>query len=107
MMTAIQYLPEVISRINRRFNPLKIVLFGSHARGAADPGSDLDVLVVFRSPLASKRTTTVQILSAVSDLPVAVDCIVTTDSELEMQKQKKYSIVAIALNEGKVVSESD
>ncbi|MFN0135590.1 MAG: nucleotidyltransferase family protein [Phycisphaerae bacterium] len=31
----------------RRFHPQRIVLFGSHARGAAEPGSDVDLLVTF------------------------------------------------------------
>jgi uncharacterized protein len=30
---------------------LKLVLFGSHARGDAEPGSDIDVLVVLDGPV--------------------------------------------------------
>ncbi len=30
---------------------LRLVLFGSHARGDAVPGSDIDVLVVLRGPV--------------------------------------------------------
>ena len=30
---------------------LRVVLFGSHARGDAVPGSDIDVLVVLRGPV--------------------------------------------------------
>ena len=34
-------------RIVRDFDPLQIILFGSHARGDADDQSDIDLLVVF------------------------------------------------------------
>ncbi len=40
------YLAEVIDRIVRKFHPVKIILFGSWARGSAREDSDLDLLVV-------------------------------------------------------------
>ena len=43
METAIR---EMTRRIIEQFNPIKIVLFGSHARGTAVPDSDIDLLVI-------------------------------------------------------------
>ena len=37
---------EMVRRIVERFNPEKIVLFGSHAREDAGPDSDADILVI-------------------------------------------------------------
>ena len=37
---------QMANRITKRFNPEKIVLFGSYARGTADNNSDADLLVV-------------------------------------------------------------
>ncbi len=37
---------EVVDRIVRAVNPLRIILFGSAAKGEMKAGSDLDVLVV-------------------------------------------------------------
>lgn len=37
---------QFASRIAREFDPEKIILFGSHARGDAGPHSDVDLLVV-------------------------------------------------------------
>jgi predicted nucleotidyltransferase len=101
-----QYIPEVVSRISRRFNPRRIVLFGSHAKGTSLPGSDVDVLVVFRGKLASKRKRMGEILSSVSDMPVSVDCVVTTEDEIPGLLEKNYSIVSVAVKEGKTVYES-
>lgn len=36
----------LIAQIANRFQPARIVLFGSHAAGVADSGSDVDLLVV-------------------------------------------------------------
>ena len=37
---------EMVRRIAARFEPDRIVLFGSHARGDAGPDSDVDLLVI-------------------------------------------------------------
>jgi predicted nucleotidyltransferase len=37
---------EMVRRIVERFDPERIILFGSHARGTANPDSDIDLLVV-------------------------------------------------------------
>ncbi len=37
---------EMVNRIVEHFDPEKIILFGSHARGEAGPDSDVDLLVV-------------------------------------------------------------
>lgn len=42
-------LREIRDRIVRRVNPLKVILFGSHAYGSPGEDSDLDILVVLHS----------------------------------------------------------
>ena len=46
-------LRELRSRFEALYGPrlVRLVLFGSHARGDAEPGSDIDVLVVLEGPL--------------------------------------------------------
>lgn len=47
MPTGPPWLPhEIVDRIVRSLAPEKIFVFGSHARGSARPGSDVDLLVV-------------------------------------------------------------
>lgn len=48
-------LVEVVRRILTIGSPLKIVLFGSHAKGAARPDSDLDLLIIEESNLPRSR----------------------------------------------------
>lgn len=41
-----QLLAEVVRRILTIGSPIKILLFGSHAKGTARPDSDLDLLII-------------------------------------------------------------
>jgi uncharacterized protein len=39
---------DVVQRLVSEFDPDQIILFGSHAWGKPDDGSDLDLLLLFR-----------------------------------------------------------
>jgi len=47
-MTSVEEIRRLSRRIGRDFQPVRIVLFGSHARGDAAEDSDVDLLVVLR-----------------------------------------------------------
>jgi len=74
-MTNEQYLPIITARIVERFHPLKVILFGSMARGDARPDSDLDLLVVLPH-VENKHSAMVEIFRALSDIPAPVDVLV-------------------------------
>src|SRR5205807_6888660 len=63
--------------IIRKFDPERIILFGSHARGEAGPDSDVDLLVVMAVP-GSKRDKTVEIAAALHEFRIPKEIIVTT-----------------------------
>ena len=91
-------------RIVERFDPLRIVLFGSQACGDSDPRSDFDLLVVL--PRADDmREAAVAIQSALCDLPVSKDIIVTTPDEIARRGELIGSVLRPALREGKVIYE--
>jgi len=46
---------------------VKLILFGSHARGEANPDSDIDLLAVFKSPISQ-----VQEISYMSELCIKI-----------------------------------
>ena len=97
-------LPEAIDRIVRRFNPLRIILFGSWARGDARPDSDIDLLVVL-SKVENKRQTTIQIGNELSDLPTSKDIVVTTPDEIRERGNLVGDVLRPALREGKIIYE--
>ena len=99
-----ELISTMTERIVRAFNPVQIILFGSHARGDAHPQSDVDLLVVF-SELADKRKTAVDIRRALADLPVAKDILVTTPEELARQHDWIGTILRTAQREGEILYE--
>jgi predicted nucleotidyltransferase len=103
MMTA-DLIETMTDRIVRDFHPLRLILFGSHARGDARPDSDVDLLVVL-SQAANKRLVAVEIRRALADLPVCKDIIVTTPEEIARRGDLVGTVLRPALREGKVLYE--
>jgi predicted nucleotidyltransferase len=98
-------LPEIVERITRKFHPVKIILFGSWARGEAREDSDVDLLVVL-SKVEHKRKTAIEVLRALNGLPISKDVVITTPQEIEKYGNAAGDILRPALEEGKVIYES-
>lgn len=57
-MTAPRLVPsELLDPVVAYFNPRRVILFGSHARGNAGPDSDIDLLVVLDDDAPPERVT--------------------------------------------------
>jgi predicted nucleotidyltransferase len=100
------YLSEVIDRIVHKFHPVKIILFGSWARGSARDDSDLDLLVVLPK-VEHKRKAAIEVLRALNGLPITKDVVVTTPQEIKERGQVVGYILRPALEEGKIIYESN
>jgi len=93
---------ETVRRIVEQFDPEKIILFGSHARGTAGPDSDVDLLIVL--PVrGSKRDKQLDIRAALHDVPLPKDIIVTTPEDFAWRKEIPGTIERPAAREGKVL----
>jgi len=103
-MVASDFIPIVTERIAGKFDPLKIILFGSIARGDETKDSDLDLLVVLPS-IRDKHQTTLEVRRSLSDLPVCRDVFVTTPEKMEKRSRRVGDIVRDAVREGKVIYE--
>jgi len=88
------------------FDPLRIVVFGSYARGEARPGSDLDLLVVLPD-VENKREAAIAMRRVLPGLQVAKDVVVTTPDEAARRRDSTWHIVGSALREGKTVYRKD
>lgn len=95
-------LDEIVRRIVERFDPERIILFGSHARGAAGLDSDVDLLVVMPVE-GSRREKAVEIGVALHDIRVPKDIFVTTPEDFEWRKEIVGTIERPAAREGKVL----
>ncbi len=97
---------ETIKRIIPTFNPEKIFIFGSYAKGTANEDSDLDILIEFRE-VEHKRKLAIQIRKLLANFPIATDILVISQDEESKYKQKKWSIYYHALKEGKLIYERE
>ena len=88
--------------IVERFDPERIILFGSHARGTAGADSDVDLLVVMEV-LGSRRRKAAEIGAALHRFRVPKDIVVTTPAEFEWRKDVPGTIERPADREGRVL----
>ena len=104
-MTPDEQLVELmVQRIVAAFRPLRVILFGSRARGQAGRWSDVDLLVVLPE-VEDKRRATVYIRRVLRDLPVSKDVVVTTPEEIARRATLPGTLLRHALAEGRVVYE--
>jgi predicted nucleotidyltransferase len=94
----------LIERIAERFSPDKIILFGSCARGDADPDSDIDLLVLFRE-VADPHKRAAELYASLVDFPRATDIVVSTTSRFERYRDVANTVYWPASREGKVLYE--
>lgn len=97
-------LPLICERLVRRFHPLRIVVFGSQARGNATDASDLDLLVVVPNGTAAKAVLT-EMYESLADLPIGKDIVLATPSQIERYGTLVGAILKPALEEGVAIYE--
>ena len=95
---------DLIAQIATKFRPDRIILFGSYAYGTPLPESDVDLLVVMKTPLRETQQA-LQIRQAVNPL-FGVDILVCTPSRLEQRIKLGDSFLQEITRFGKIVYES-
>lgn len=93
---------DATERIVEAFDPERVILFGSRARGEERVHSDVDLLVVLPR-LENKREAAVAIRRMLSDLPMAKDIVLTTPEEIKRRGDLVGTVLRPALREGKVL----
>ena len=96
---------KAVDRLVQAFDPLRIIIFGSYARGDAQPGSDLDLLVVLPT-VENKREAALAMRRELSGCAVGSDVVVTTPDEIERRGWIIGTVLREALREGHIVYES-
>ena len=95
-------------RLVAQFQPKRVILFGSQARGAADARSDVDLLVVcsLDTSRGSRRALRVAMDRALRGLDMATDIIVLTPEEFDRDRHIPGTVARPAWREGIVLYEA-
>lgn len=93
---------EIVRRIVSRFNPDKIILFGSHARGDAGPDSDIDLLILFPEVENPVRRQAELYRAFIGSSASPKDLVVSTTERFERYKDTVNTVYP-AWREGRVV----
>ena len=90
--------------VAERFQPSKIILFGSYAHGIPHADSDVDILIVM--PARNTTDMAVKIHLALMP-PFPIDIIVRTPAEMSWRLKERESFLVEIVEKGKVLYEAD
>lgn len=95
---------KLTQHIVERFQPQRLILFGSRARGDAQDDSDFDLLIV--APSEEPRwQRTVPVYRALAGLGIPKEIVWWTPEEIDEWRGVKAHFINTALREGKVLYE--
>jgi predicted nucleotidyltransferase len=96
-------LGEVVGRLVRAYQPERVYLFGSAARGDAGPDSDYDIVVVVADDSPPSRLDEGAAYQALVGTGAAVDVLVYRASDFYGRLPLRASLPATVIREGKLL----
>ncbi len=103
-MTAKEMITEAAGILAREAGPhARIILFGSHARGDAQVGSDLDFLVI-EPEVEGRHREMVRLRRSLRGIDAPIDVLVYSEEEARAWGRVPGTAIHDALQEGKVLA---
>jgi predicted nucleotidyltransferase len=96
-------LARVIERLAEAFQPERIYVFGSQARGEATPDSDIDLLIVVAQANEPAHRLAQAAYRIATPHSLALDFLVMPLDEFERRSRALASLPATVLREGRVL----
>jgi uncharacterized protein len=103
-MTRAALLEHVTKTIVERFRPRRIMVFGSHARGDADPDSDLDLFIEMDTSRRPPERA-IEVSEVFGLRPWPMDIVVYTPEEVRRLRNVRGTLLSVIEKEGKVLYE--
>lgn len=101
------FLAGAIERLKTLKGLRKVILFGSHARGTAHPGSDLDLMVVMDDDRPTlERHIEVEKAIELGPGEIGVDVIYLTARQFDSKLQQGSSFLNQVVGEGRILYET-
>ena len=96
-------LARVVERLAEAFQPERIYVFGSQARGAATPDSDIDLLIIGAQADEPAHRLAQAAYRIATPHSLALDLLVMPLDEFERRSRALASLPATVLREGRVL----
>lgn len=101
-----EVLEEMVDRLVKELDPLKIILFGSYSAGKASENSDVDTLIIKESDLPRYKRS-VPAYRALSGLIIPKDILVYTPEEVEEWSEVPQAFISRVIDKGTVIYEKE
>lgn len=101
-MISEQIIQQAVQRVVEAAAPSRVIVFGSHARGDATAGSDLDLLVV-EPEVHNIGAEMVRLHKALWPLNIPVDLLVCSEADFLKKREWRSSAIYWAAREGRVL----
>ncbi len=95
---------KAVALLCRSAQPTRVILFGSHARGDAQPDSDVDLLVVLRA-VQDRVGEMVRLGRVLSELRIPIDLLVVSEEVFQYWCDTAGNVYSAAAAEGRVLYE--
>jgi uncharacterized protein len=96
-------LRDIVHRLTEAYRPLRIYLFGSHARNEAGPDSDYDIAIVVPDDVPPERRSSRLAYKALRGTGTAVDVVVWTAGAFEDRLGLRASLPTTVVREGRLL----
>jgi len=93
---------KAVSTLVNEAHPLRVILFGSYARGEAKEESDVDFLVIYHE-LHQPRQEMTRLRRLLSPLKIPVDLLVVSEEHYDKWSEAPSTTLYWAKREGKVM----
>ena len=100
-MVSQETLQRAVQRLAEQFEPQRIILFGSYARGTADEHSDVDLLVEMDHAQSTLQQALTIRKAVKRSFPL--DLIVKSSREIEQRLQQNDYFLKTIMNDGQVL----
>lgn len=93
---------SITNQIVEKYNPEKVILFGSYAKGTFNDDSDLDFIIIKETNLPRHKRG-IELRRFFYGLTIPLDFKIYTTNEYEQEKNNKYSFLYSALAGSKIL----
>jgi len=106
-MVSEKKIKEIVKRIANKFEPERIILFGSYVYGHPKKDSDMDLLIVVREssqPRFKRAREIRKHLWGITDIPK--DILVYTQKEIDEWREVEEAFITSVIKKGKILYEN-